>query len=324
MFLRVLILLSAIAGGAGFGFAQDSLVKFYPVGDAILCKGCGHLRNDYWRLRFRLENTSETDLVVYGQQNGERGFHFLNQVQYRNPHTCEWQYATRESKRRVVWRDMRDYEKVPFLLKAGDTLISDAGFDAHDDNTPTRFTAFVGRRDGGDPQEIFSRPYHVINGNAGSYRVVEDTCSPKCAAGTESPVVRGIRLGVTLKAFQRQFPYIKTHRLHRDLFNYRTAYIWDWQRDAYSVSVTFVDDKVARIEPHFRSLNKARERENFWELVSSKIGFPFYWTPYRGGWDCSDFVVEVISNEDPTITIQTKYYITVRDKLNEETLRKMK
>jgi hypothetical protein len=156
------------------------------------------------------------------------------------------------------------------------------------------------------------------------FKIVEDLCTPQCRANVASPVVRGIRLGMSLDEFKSKFPFVEINRLHRNLLNYKTAYVWAWDWDAYSTSVTFVDDKVARIEVQFHSLKNGREREDFYQLISQKIGMTQYWPPYNQGWDCKDFIVEVTPNIDPTITIQTKDYLRVRDKLNEEFLKRLK
>lgn len=300
--------------------AQDQLVKFYPVGPPKYCEGCGHARSSYWRLTIRIENISDGDLILYGRQLGDE-FYALNMFQRRNPSVCEWEYGYGESVRRVPWKEMRDDEKVPRVLKSGEVLEAEGGFDEWDLKAPTRYTAFVGKPSDPTPTEVYSTPFVPVFGatpDAASFRLVDSVCSPQCKIGiAESPRILGIRLGMSVKDFRTLYPNVKIEALHEDLANYKVAYIWEWKADAYSVNVTFIDDQVARIEPKFKSLNKARDREGFWELISSTIGMPYFWEPFQSEWKCPDFVVEVLSNEDPTITIQTPEYIEVRDRINE-------
>src|SRR5436190_13053781 len=139
-------------------YSQAPKVKFYPFGDPILCKACGHLKEDYWRLKFKLENVSGEDLTVYGRKLGKE-WDFINAVQYRNPHVCEWQYVYGESERRVSWKDMSASEKVPVTLKAGEYIVSERGISNYEWQPVTRFVGFVARIGEQEPSEIFSEAY---------------------------------------------------------------------------------------------------------------------------------------------------------------------
>ncbi|MGB4991037.1 MAG: hypothetical protein WBO10_17505, partial [Pyrinomonadaceae bacterium] len=292
--------------------AQDQLVKFYPVGVPKYCKGCGHTGRSFWKLTIRIENISGDNLILYGSQLGGE-FYALNMFQRRNPHICEWEYGDGDSVRRVPWKEMKEYEKVPRVLKAGEVLEAEGSYDEWDVKAPTRFTAFVGKPSDSTPTEVFSTPLVPVFGatpDDASFRLVDNVCSPQCKIGiSESPKIMGVRLGMTMKDFRVLYPNIKVQRLHKKLANYKVAYISAWSWNAYSVNVTFIDDKVGRIEPTFRSLNESRDREDFWELISSTIGMPYYWEPFLLEWKCQDFVVEVTPNENPTITIQTTEYM---------------
>jgi len=213
-------------------------------------------------------------------------------------------------------------------MLAGEVLDSQGDFSEWDVRAPIRYAAFIGMPSDSTPTEVFSTPFVPVFGampDATSFRLVDNVCAPQCKIGiSESPTIMGIRLGMSIKDFRELYPNVKIHRLHKTLANYKVAYIWAWSRDAYSVNLTFINDKVARIEPKFRSLNKARGREDFWERISSTIGMPYFWEPFQSEWKCPDFVVEVIPNEDPTITIQTPEYMKVRDRINEEFIKNLK
>ena len=312
---------------AGSAVAQDHLVKFYPVGVPKYCKGCGHAGTSFWKLPIRIENVSGSDLILYGTQLGDE-FYVLNMFQHRNPNVCEWEYGYGEPVRRVPWKEMQDYEKVPHVLKSGEVLEAEGDFDESDIKAPKRYTAFVGKTSDSTPAEVFSTPFVPVFGatpEAASFRLVDDVCSPQCKIGiSESPKIMGVRLGMSVKDFRAVYPNVKIQRLHEKLANYQIAYIWAWSWDAYSVNVTFINDKVARIEPKFRSLNKVRDGDNFWERISSTIGMPYFWEPFQSEWKCPDFVVEIIANEDPTITIQTPEYMKVRDRINEAFVKNLK
>ncbi len=305
--------------------AQDSLVKFYPFGPAVYCKGCGHAGTSYWKVTLRLENISGSDLILYGQKLGD-DFYALSGIQRRNPNVCDWEYGTGEPVRRVPWSKMSDWERTPRILKAGEILDSDAGFGPFEGKAPIRFAAFVAQSRGVAPTEIFSAPYLPSFGSTSeeaSYKIVDDVCSPQCKIGiSDSPKISGVQLGMSLKDFQVLYPKVKIHTLYKRPDTFKTAYIWAWTSDAYRVNVTFINDKVGRIEPKFRSLDKARDRDNFWKLISSTIGLPTFWEPFQSEWKCRDFVVEVVTNENPDIYIQTPEFIRVRDRINEEALKK--
>jgi hypothetical protein len=319
----ITVLLLALAHSA-----QPPKVKFYPYGSLELCKGCGHLKQDYWRLKFRLENISGEDLTVYGQNVGDQ-WDFMNQVQYRNPHLCEWQYGHGTSERRVSWKDMSTWEKVPITLKAGEHLVSERGIDDYGYQPVTRFTAFIARIRDPEPYEIFSDAYAGVQngdseGKAPSFRTVDGTCTPECKIGVDqSPEINGIRLGMTLSEFRQLYPREDVDRLHKNVVNYKTASTWEWDRDAYSVRVGFLDDKVARIEASIRSLDGKRSDSHFFELVAEKIKLPF-WPYYHSGWECKEFIVDVLTNEQPTITIQTKAFIKVQGMLAQRDIKKRK
>jgi hypothetical protein len=296
--------------------AQDQLVKFFPVGVPKYCKGCGHAGTSFWKLTIRIENVSGGDLILYGSQFGEK-FHALNMFQRRNPSVCEWEYGYGESVRRVPWKDMQDSEKVPRVLKAGEVLEAEGDFNEWDAKAPIRYTAFIGKPSDPIPAEVFSTAFLPVLGatpDDAGFRLVDTNCSPQCKVGiSESPKIMGVRLGMSIEDFRSVYPSVKIQRLHEKPANYEVASIWNRNSDAYSINVTFINDKVARIEPKFKSLNKARDREGFWERISSTIGMPYFWEPFQSKWKCPDFVVEVIPNEDPTITIQTPEHIKVRE-----------
>jgi len=273
----------------------------------------------------RLENISGSDLILYGQKLGD-DFYALSGIQRRNPNICDWEYGYGENVRRVPWSKMSDWERTPRILKAGEILDSDAGFGPFEGQAAIRFAAFVSASKDVPPTEIFSTPFLPLYGStpeSATYGLMDDVCSPQCKIGiAESPKISGIQLGMSLKDFQSLYPKVKISTLYKKPDTYKTAYIWAWTSDAYSINLTFINDKVGRIEPKFRSLDKARDRNDFWQIVSTTIGMPYYWEPFQSEWKCRDFVVEVVTNENPDIYIQTPEFIKVRDRINEEALRK--
>ncbi len=280
---------------------------------------------DMWKLTLRMKNITASDIIVYGQKFDD-DFDALNYVQYRNPHLCEWEYGYGDSIRRVPWDKMSDHERVPHVLKAGEYIDSERGFNAFHVNTVTRYSAFVSTSTAIKPTEVFSEPINLVfdkKSNKLSYMLVDNTCSPQCKIGlAESPSIRGIRLGMPISEFRSLYPKIEISTLYKEPDSFKVAHLWDWKQDAYSVDITFINDKVGSIEPKYRSLNKARNRDDFWELISTTIGMPYFWEPFRQEWKCPDFVIKVVSNEDPNIYIQTNEFIIVRDRLIEEDWKK--
>ena len=125
-------------------YGEIPKVKFYPYGELTFCKGCGHFNRGYWNLKFRLENLSGKDLVVYGEKYDEE-FDFINQIQYRNPDICEWQYSHGSSKKRVSWKQ-ESIDKKKFILKAGQSIESVRGIDIYGNQIPRRFTAYIANK----------------------------------------------------------------------------------------------------------------------------------------------------------------------------------
>ncbi len=327
MFRSGILLLIAALLLAGSALSQDQLVKFSFVGTPKYCKGCGHAGKSLWTLEIRIENASGGDLILYGTKLGDE-FYPLNMLQRRNPNVCKWEYGYGESERRVPWKEMQDHEKVPRMLKAGEALDAAINFDEWDANAPLRYTAFVGKPSDVIPTEVFSTPFLPVFGETPedvSFRIVDDACSPQCKIGiSDSPKIMGIRLGMSLKDFRALYPSVKIERRYKNLANYKDAYVSAWGWNAYFVSVAFINDKVEYISPSFRSLKKARDRDDFWQYVSSTIGMPYFWQPFQLRWKCPDFVVEVIPNEDPTIIIQTPEYMKVRDLINDEFIKNLR
>lgn len=318
----IFVVLLAFIGAAS---AQEELVKFHPIGEPRYCKGCGHAGLDYWKLTIRLQNISGTNLVLYGDVIGGE-FDALNYIQRRNSNTCEWEYGTGETKRRVPWSKMRDHERVPRIFKPDEVIDTIAGFGVFEHGNVIRFTAFLAKSAAVEPTEIFSvsyKPKLSDDPTAASYEVVDDSCSPLCTIGlTESPKIAGIHLSMNIEDFRLLYPKVKisTHEKRPDL--YQTAYILDFRDDLYSLFVNFINGKVERIEPKFRSLDKVRERPDSWQRISSTIGLPSYWPPYMSKWKCRDFVVEVTLNDNPDISIHTPEFIRVRNRINNEALKK--
>jgi len=305
----------------------------YLFGELELCKECDYLGRNLWKLKYRLENNGTSDLFLYVRKlDGHGDFEFVNSVQHRNPHLCEWHYSTGESERRVPWAKMPDHEKVKVRLRAGESIESLVMIFSFDDGTPLRYTTFIGSDATREPTEIFSQavvPVGLSNRAAipgtekPSYEIVNDICKPQCTIDLQqSPSVRGIRLGMSLADFRFRFPNVKVSKLREKLVDYKMVFLWE-RGEAPDVTVTLLNDVVARIEPRFRSLENARNGGNFYQLIAEKIGLT-YFAPFGQGWRCKDFEIEITPNIHPSITIQTNEYLRVRDKLNEEAIRKLK
>lgn len=311
-------------------------VRFYPLTELTFCKGCfGHFGADGWSFKYKLENLSAKDIIVYGHQfEGDKNFTFTYQIQYKNPDICEWQYSYGSSDKRSGWNGISDFFKSKIILKSGQSIQTSGG--AFEDNKiPERYTAYIAENANEEPHEIFSEPYLLIKSSNDKktrtekaipiLKIVDEECTPRCKLSAhDSPVIRGLRLGTSLEEFMRKFPTAKVAKLHADKYKYKYVWIWDFNEDAFSTRVNFLDDKVARLEVQFKSLKDTRIRADFFQLVSEKIQMPYYWEPYQTQWECKDFLVEVLTNVDPTISVSTKEFLRVRDQINEDELKKIK
>lgn len=316
-------------------YADAPNIHYFPAGELTLCKGCGHSQSDYWRGNFRIENLSDTDFILYGQYFDGK-FSPGGMIQRRNPDLCEWQYGNGKAKD-IEWSKKSSLHKEEFVLKSKQSIEVEVGFDEFDYNKALRFTLYVTEKSGAEPKEVFSdafnlktKPIRDENGRLLDYEKpafdsVNDNCDPNCKLSIEqSPGVRGIKLGMTFADFKKTFPKARTSTLKENNYKIRLAWLWDWNVDAYTVNVTFLNDKVVRIETKFKSLKNAREKSNFYLLVADKFGLANFWSPNSSKFECMDFMIDVLINENPTITIWDKSFIEVRDKRNEENLKKTK
>jgi hypothetical protein len=308
------------------GYAQTPAVRFYPLGQLTYCKGCGHGRSDYWEMPVRLENHSPDALILYGYQYDDH-FDFVNQIQRRSPDTCEWQYGNG----RAInggWEAQSDDFKTKFVLKPGESIDSTRGVNISGETTPTRWVAYVATEAGAKPVEIFSEPYVAPlpeGTRAGDLiapvvTAVDEDCRPACALSLEqSPRVRGVRLGTTVSEFRKLFPKIKIPS--KDKYGLRYIFIWDWNNDAFSTSFTFYRDEVARIETQFRSLQGKRWGRDFYPTLAALLGLGNFGTGYLERFECRDFLIDVIRNDIPTITIWNKSFIDFHSRIVEDSYR---
>jgi len=315
-------------------YADSSVIHYFPVGELTLCKSCGHSHSDYWSGKFRIENLSDTDLIIYGSYfEGE--FSPGGMIQRRNPDLCEWQYRNGKNKD-IEWNRKSSLDKEEFVLKSKQSIEFKSGFDEFDYNKPIRFTLYSSDKSGVEPKEVFSdafivRAEPIIDKNGKlldyekpSFDSVDEACDPHCKLSIDqSPSIRGIKLGMTFEDFKKTFPKARTSKSKEKNYKIKWVWLWESNEDAYDVSLTFLDDKVARIETKFNSLKNVREKNGFYLIVADKLGLANVWTPNSSTFECRDFLVDVLSNENPTITIVTKEYLEVQDIINEQALKKI-
>lgn len=317
--------------------AQSLNVRFYPLPELTHCKKCKYLKKDYWTLKYRLENHTPDDLIVYGARQ-KTAFEFISRAQFLNSDICEWQYAYGSADNRGGWKSLSDYYKKKIILKAGESIemnVTDVSGDGV--SIPRRFVAFIARAGDIEPLEVFSEPYFAIAAPASSdkpgdakipippeIRIYDNkTCSPLCTLSLEqSPRILGIRLGMSLEEFKTLFPNANVHK--ETGYELKYVSLWNWNEDAFSTYVTFLDDVVIRIETQLKSLEGKRFEKNFYAMVGEKLGLPVFGTGYRSRFECRDFLVEVLTNEVPTITIWNKSGQVIHGKIVEETYRKKK
>lgn len=314
--------------------ANSRKIHYFPIGELTLCKGCGHSHSDTWRGTFRIENLSDTDFIIYGWYLDGK---FLpgGMIQRRNPDLCEWQYGNGKNKD-IEWSEKSSLDKEEFVLKSKQSIEFESHFDEFDFNKAIRFTTYLTAKSGVEPKEIFSdaftltaKPIRDESGKLLDYEKplfasVNDNCDPNCKISIEqSPNVRGIKLGMTFIDFKKIFPTARTSKAKEKNYKIKWAWLSDVNNEnSFDTKATFLDEKVVRIETKFKSLKNAREESNFYLVVADKLGLAKSWTPYSSTFECKDFLVDVLSNENPTVTIWDKSFIEVRDKINEEELKK--
>jgi hypothetical protein len=308
--------------------SEPPKVKFYPREEITSCTDCrGHfgLLTGFWKFKFRLENLSGKDLIVYGHQfDQDEEFSFLQTIQYINPHVCEWHYPWGSTDERGGWEGRSSFYKTEKILKPGHYLEIESGI-SEDNVIPVRFLAYIGTKDSREPYRIFSEPYRMIKSNGGKpmLKVGEETCNAACDLSIDqAPAILGIKLGMSLSEFKTKFPETEIHSIANTKYDFKTAYLWNWNEDAYNTDVSFLDDRVVEIEFKLKSLEKTRTRTDFYRLVADKIKLPYYWEPYQERWECRDFLISVLPNKMPTITIRNKAFIKVRENMAEENLKR--
>jgi hypothetical protein len=311
-----------------FADAEVPKVRFYPQKELTFCKDCyRNFDEKVWRFKFKLENLSGKDLIVYGNQFEKDEFSFGYTWQYKNPNTCEWQYSYGSSENRCDWKCVPSSYKNKIILKPGE-FIERSGDAVEDAKTPQRITAYVAANPDEDAYEIFSEPYLLVKSSDEKgtpvLKVVDEECTPDCNLSIgQSPSIHGIKLGMSLEDFKKVFPKARVSKSNEKNYEIKWAWLWDWnEEDGYDINLTFLDEKVVQIEVKFRSLKDTRMRTDFYQLVSAKIGLPYFWQPYGEKWECRDFLIRVLPNEIPTITIWNKAFIKVQEKIAEEDWKK--
>lgn len=313
--------------------AETQKIHYFPIGNLTLCKGCGHSHSDYWRGNFRIENLSDQDFILYGWYF-EGKFLPSGMIQRRNPDLCEWQYGNGKNKD-IEWSKKSSLDKEEFVLKSKQSIEIESGFDEFDYNKAIRFTVYSASKLNEVPTEVFSDAFSVTakpirdeQGNLLDYEKpvfssINDSCDSNCKLSIEqSPNIKGIKLEMTLANFKIKFPKARISKSDEKKYNIKWAWLWDYNEDAFNTSVTFLDDKIVRIETKFKSLENARDGGNLYLIVAEKLGLKEFWTPFSNTFECKDFLIDVLSNQNPTVTIWNKSFIEVRDKINEEVLRK--
>lgn len=314
-------------------YAENQKIKYYPFGNLTLCRGCGHSHSDTWRGNFRIENISDKDLVIYGY-NFDGKFSPGGQIQRRNPDICEWHYGNGKSKN-IEWEKQSSLGKNPFTLKAKKSIEFETHFGEFDLRQVTRFTVYIKESSKINPYEVFSEPFTLkadsVKDNNGKLLKYENfefvkadaACDPNCKIPIEqSPNINEIKLGMTVEEFKKQFSKAIISKSKEKKYNIKWAWIWNYDADIFNASITFLDDRIVRIETQFRSLENARDKGNLYLTVAEKLGLKDFWTPYSNTFECKDFLIDILSNQNPTITIWNKSFIEVRDKINEEALKK--
>ena len=313
--------------------AETQKIRYFPVGELTLCKGCGHSHSDTWCGKFRIENVSVEDLILYGNYyDGE--FSPGGLIQRRNLDLCEWRYGNGKAKY-IEWNKQSSLGKEEFILKAKQSIEFESHFGEFDLRQITRFTTYVKETSATEPSEVFSDAFTLKadavkdeNGKLLRYENfvfadVDKNCDPNCKLSIDqSPSIKGIKLGMTLIDFKNSFPKARISKSKEKKYNIKWVWLWDWNEDVFNISVTFLDDKIVKIETKFKSLENARDKGNLYLIVAEKLGLKDFWTTSSSTFECKDFLIDVLPNQNPTITIWNKSFIEVRDKINEEALRK--
>lgn len=321
-----LMVLGVLSSTSESGFAQSPQVEFSPYGEARLCKGCDHWKMDVWEVKYRVKNVSDRDIVVFGTKDSDGTFDLATEVQYRNQHTCEWEYWYGESKNRVQWQGRPDYYKVPMVLKPGETLEAAGGLGGYGSilGRPVRRALYVSFVVDDVPIEVFSLPLNYVLPKKGenlTYQIVEDRCVRNCKMDTFVPTIQGVKLGMTVKEFQALFPDKQVDYIRKEL-EWGRILVWDKKSSKWSMTVSFLNEKVEQIEPSFPSLYGTGKWPDIYQRVAKLIGMTDYVAPDNGGWRCSDFIIDVVDNDDPIITISSKKYEEFQAERNEESFKK--
>jgi len=326
LFGLVLILLSPLVS-----YAQIPNVRYFPVGELTFCKGCGHNRTDTWRGKFRVENLSDKDVILYGFYSDGEFFH-SSIVQRRSPDVCEWQYPNGKIKD-LEWSEKSSLEKEEFILKATQSIEFEKHFNEYDFNKPIRFTFYVGTKSRGIPTlkisdafMLSSKPVEDENRELLKYEKplftsVSNDCDPRCKLSIEqAPSIRGIKLGMGLSEFKQLFPNQKIRK--PDKYNSRYVLIYDKDEDAQFISATFLNDKIIKLEIEYNSVQKLKGTGNFYIKIAEKLGLEKFWTPYSEIFECQDFEVEVVPYGRKIVVIRDKANKEIWEKIVEDSYKK--
>ncbi len=137
--------------------AQNPKVRYHFIGEITKCEKCGRWGEDIWEGKFRIENISKGNLIIYGNKySGE--FSPSSLIQRRNSDVCEWKYGNGRAKY-ATWNERSSLDKQEQILKPNQFIDIEFGLNEFDFNESIRFTAYIAAMSGEEPDEVFSEAF---------------------------------------------------------------------------------------------------------------------------------------------------------------------
>lgn len=301
--------------------AQNVQIRYYKISEIKKCENCGRWKEDIWEGKFRIENISNIDLVIYGMRF-EKEFNPSVLIQRRNPDDCEWKYGNGRSDYGASWEERSSSDKDEEILKAKQFIDIDFSLNNFDFNKAIRFTAYVAEKSGEIPDEVFSEPFilqsqefidekgELQKSENPKFVSINSDCEPSCKLSIEqAPSINGIKLGMTFDEVREKFPKARFSDWKEGKYQIKAVYIWNWKEDLFDLKVTFLEDKVVKIEAQYKSIQEYKGN-NPYLIVAEKFGLEKLWNPQSRSFKCKEFEIE--------LNIDSRSKLIIRNKAAEE------
>lgn len=274
-------------------------------------------------VEYTLRNQTEKDVIVYCREvNGE--FQPISNIRIQDKISESWKVS--DPKTELLTTGSQSER----IVKPNGSLNFKEYVSSHSDcSTERQIAVLTSKGKSKSLETIYSEPrflscdyplpYVAVsppNSESVSEKILD---KPQCSLKlSESPSIRGVQLGMKLVDFKEKFPNARISTHGKNNYTYKLAAASEWNGEVQTLIIGFINDEVGKMWVKFRSLKGLRHRKDFRQLLGQTLGLHPFFEMYGMKFECHDFVVEVLTNDEPDIYIETKDYRKFQRRLSEE------